>query len=71
MAVDTENKRRSAASLPTIVIAPEPDSAISAADRIHIVGYYSGIIAAAELTDNFLMSVSEIDEIYFVKDIDR
>ena len=41
--IDTENKRRSAMSLPWDIIFPVPDGSIDAADRRHLVGLYSGL----------------------------
>lgn len=43
MAVDTEDKRRSAGSLLWMQHLPVPDGAISAADRRQVSGLYSGI----------------------------
>lgn len=43
MAIDSEDKRRSVA-----VVPPVPDSDLdSAADRMHIAGFYRGITPAA------------------------
>lgn len=46
-AVDTRDKRASAASVGTSYpdILPNPDSTIDAADRAHIAGEYSGLAA--------------------------
>ncbi len=44
MAVDTENKRRSALCLPFYATSyPEPDGTIDDNDRMHTTGWYSGI----------------------------
>jgi len=43
MAVDTENKRRSAIGLPIPTAMPEPDGTIDDNDRMHVIGIYSGI----------------------------
>lgn len=43
MAVDTENKRRSAPNFYPFVIAPVPDGTIGGADREQATGIYSGI----------------------------
>lgn len=45
MAVDTQNKRRSAIGLVLIplVVAPLADGTIAAADRAHITALYAGI----------------------------
>ena len=40
--INTENKRRSAMSLPWDIIYPVPDGSINAADRRHLLGLYSG-----------------------------
>lgn len=48
MAIDTQNKRRSASSRgPSVRIAPVPDGEIAGVDRQQIVGRYCGIAAAA------------------------
>lgn len=63
MPIDTETKRRSVLGLglPPFVILPVPDGTISAADRIHIAGYYAGIAIAAAVTaidnDGLLLGV--------------
>ena len=44
MAVDTENKRRSASDFYLFVIFPVPDGTIGAADREQATGIYSGIL---------------------------
>ena len=45
MAADSETKRRSALghTLQSLVVAPFPDNAVGAVDRMHILGYYAGI----------------------------
>ena len=43
MAIDSEDKRRSATQMPWMHIAPVPDGTIDAQDRIHATGYYAGI----------------------------
>lgn len=43
MAVDTEDKRRSATGFYPFMVAPVPDGAIGASDRRQITGVYSGI----------------------------
>lgn len=52
MAIDSRDKRASASALiygmPRFAgPAPTPDGTISAADRMHITGFYRGIAAAA------------------------
>ena len=49
MAIDTERKRKSAATVATIWNAPSvvPDGTIAQADRQHIGWSYSGILAQA------------------------
>jgi hypothetical protein len=47
MAIDTREKRASAGAWFLDMLAPNPDSAISAADRLQISGLYSGIAAAS------------------------
>ena len=47
MAVDTENKRRSAFNLNPFTVVPEQDGTVSAVDRQQAAGVYSGIAAAA------------------------
>ncbi len=43
MAVDTENKRRSASDFYPFVIAPVPDGTVGTSDREQAAGIYSGI----------------------------
>lgn len=44
--VNTENKRRSITELECFLIPPVPDLLISSsADRIHMIGFYRGLIA--------------------------
>jgi hypothetical protein len=47
LAIDTANKRRSISGYTGLVIAPVPDGAITAPDRLHIAWLYSGIAAGA------------------------
>ena len=52
MAIDSRDKRASASSsiygMPRFGgVAPTPDGTISAADRMHITGFYRGIAAAS------------------------
>ena len=47
MAVDTENKRRSVSGYTGNVILPVSDGSISAADRAHVAGLYSGLVYSA------------------------
>jgi hypothetical protein len=49
MAIDTENKRRSAAGFFLFNINPVPDGTISSYDREHVAGVYSGIAAQSLL----------------------
>lgn len=50
MAIDTEDKRRSAAphlwGIPGMGTAPVPNTDIDAGDREHFAGFYRGISAA-------------------------
>jgi phage tail P2-like protein len=48
MTVDTERKRRGAAGIPGVPIAPKPDGKIDRADRQQISGVYPGITLAWE-----------------------
>jgi hypothetical protein len=50
MAVDTEDKRRSALNcgLLSLAVRPEADSDISTADRRHSAGWYRGIETAVD-----------------------
>lgn len=63
MAIDDQNKRRSVLGLglAPFIVLPVPDGTISAADRIHIAGYYAGIAIAAAATavdnDGLLLGV--------------
>lgn len=43
MAIDTENKRRSAGSLSYFIVMPEPDGSVDTEDRPHASGIYSGL----------------------------
>lgn len=43
MAIDTEDKRRSASDFYLFVISPVPDGSVGAADREQATGIYSGI----------------------------
>jgi len=43
MAVDTENKRRSASNFYPFVVIPIPDGSVCVADREQVTGIYSGI----------------------------
>lgn len=47
---DTEDKRRSAFAhgLPWMVVYPEPDGTLNEGDRVHILGFYRGVLASAE-----------------------
>lgn len=54
MAVDTENKRRSAFNACLFSVMPVPDGTIDCYDRIHVAGYYAG-----------LLTVVPYDNIYF------
>jgi len=54
MAVDTENKRRSAPDFFPFVIAPVPDGTIGAADREQATGIYSGIPLLAPITQTVI-----------------
>lgn len=47
MSIDTENKRRSASSMPWSSMMPVPDGTITAPDREQVAGYYMGILAAS------------------------
>ena len=48
MAIDSEDKRRSATQMPWFIITHEPDGAIDEAiERAHITGMYEGIAPAA------------------------
>ena len=47
MAVDSENKRRSAISMPFLAVAPVADGTIDAQDREQATWIYSGITLAA------------------------
>lgn len=51
MAIDTENKRRSALGRS---ILPRPDGTIDQADRQHKVWKYAGILAGAPVTTTVL-----------------
>lgn len=47
MAIDTENKKRSASSMvPPIIVYPVPDGTITQADRQHVSFIYRGIAVA-------------------------
>lgn len=47
MAIDTEDKRRSAVNMPLFTVMPTADGTIDAEDREQATGYYSGITPAA------------------------
>lgn len=51
MAIDSENKRRSVSNW-FCRIPPVPDATISAVDRQHVAGFYSGIAAGAPAVGN-------------------
>jgi len=62
MAIDTEDKRRSAmARIYGVIgagIAPVPDGTIDASDRAHITGFYRGITyASPAFNRGFLLNV--------------
>ena len=66
MAIDTETKRRSMAGkgLLFLVILPVPDGTISATDRMHIAGFYSGIepgVPPAGILTDYLHIFSTVD----------
>lgn len=46
MAIDTEDKRRSAVNMPLFTVMPTADGSIDAQDREQATGYYSGITPA-------------------------
>jgi len=50
MAIDTENKRRSALSKIWYKFFPVPDGTIDTGDRRQAAGYYRGIVTAAPAT---------------------
>ena len=49
MAIDTENKRRSASNW-ICLIPPVPDGTIADTDKQHVAGFYSGIAALSAWT---------------------
>ena len=56
MAVDTENRRRSACQFPIIPVYVVPDGAIAGADRMHIAWLYRGVfVAAVAAVDQLMM----------------
>lgn len=64
MAIDTENKRRSAANW-ICRIPPAPDGSISGVDREHVAGFYCGIPSGTpklpELLDLTLLNLEGLD----------
>lgn len=55
MAIDTENKRRSALGLASdmFTIYPVPDGSVDTEDRPHAAGFYSGITYSSEVAVTF------------------
>jgi len=59
MAIDSEDKRRSAmTTFPAIGALPEPDSSMTQGDRQHVVYIYRGIAAGGAGADAMPMAVS-------------
>jgi len=54
MAIDTENKKRSATSFITFPVFPIPDGDINEGDRAHIAGFYRGLFLVIEPLANFI-----------------
>lgn len=52
MAVDTEDRRRSAMQFPFTTVLPVADGTISGADKQHIVWLYRGILASGATVDH-------------------
>ena len=55
MAIDNENKRRSAGQFPIIPIYPVPDGAIAGRDRTHIAWLYRNLTAIGGVEADHLM----------------